>query len=504
MSGRLSKFQTIGFKYWKGMTKDNHLGAIFQRKPQLATNTMIELLAFRNGNTLESLVNRLPRKQFDNDEEFYWNVIGSSRRNIPLVEARDENGTPVTSDYSGNVGAGTARFELVFDEDWFALGEYIVGNLNEVYQFRILENPRKEGTRFVYPVELGGGNMDGVPAERLLPGERFSIEAAFVETELSRKVGDIRFSTPVAMRNEWSTVRIQHKVTGNELDKKMAVGLPIVKQTNGRYTHTVVDTWMYYVDFKLEEQFSEYKNNALVFGRSNRNKNGEYTNIGRSGGVIKTGAGLFEQMEVANTMHYNDFSLRLIEEALYQLSAAKLNFNERKFVLRTGERGAALFHKAVKEDVSGWLPFEIDNSSVKVIQKTSSELHQTALAAGYQFTEWRAPNGLVLSVEVDPFYDDPVRNKMKHYLGGPAMSYRFDIFDIGSMDQPNIQICEIKGKPEYRGYQAGMRNPFLGTSYNPYMSYDEDSAVIHKMAQLGIMVLDPTRTMSIIPNVLAG
>lgn len=504
MSGRLSKFQTIGFKSWKGMTKDNHLGAIFQRKPQLATNTMIELLAFRKGNTLESLLNRLPRKQFDNDEEFYWNVIGSSRRNIPLVEARDECGEKVDSNYEGMVGAGTASFELVFAEDWFALGEYIVGNLNEVYQFRIIENARMEGTNAVYKVELAGGNTDGVPAERLMPGERFSIEAAFVERELSRKVGDVRFSTPVAMRNEWSTVRIQHKVTGNMLDKKLAVGLPIVKQTNGRYTHTVVDTWMYYVDYKVEEQFSEYKNNAIVFGRSNRNKNGEYTNIGRSGGVIKTGAGLFEQMEVANTMYYNDFSLRLIENALYELSAAKLDFNERNFVMRTGERGAALFHKAIKEDVSGWLPFEIDSSSVGVIQKTNSPLHKNALAAGYQFTEWRAPNGLTLKVEVDPFYDDPVRNKMIHPLGGPAMSYRFDIFDIGTMDQPNIQICEIKGKPEFRGYQAGMRNPFLGTSSNNFMSYDEDSAVIHKMAQLGIMVLDPTRTMSIIPNILAG
>jgi hypothetical protein len=40
-----------------------------------------------------------------------------------------------------------------------------------------------------------------------------------------------------------------------------------------------------------------------------------------------------------------------------------------------------------------------------------------------------------------------------HPLGGVAMSYRFDIFDIGSMDQPNIFKCRIKGNPEYRGYQ---------------------------------------------------
>ena len=47
-----------------------------------------------------------------------------------------------------------------------------------------------EGSDAVYKVELAGGNVDGVPVERLLEGERFSIEAAFVERELSRKVGD--------------------------------------------------------------------------------------------------------------------------------------------------------------------------------------------------------------------------------------------------------------------------------------------------------------------------
>lgn len=65
-------------------------------------------------------------------------------------------------------------------------GEVILGNLNEVYQFRILGDPKFEGTNAVYTVELMGGNTAGVPAERLLAGERFSIEAAYVEKELSR------------------------------------------------------------------------------------------------------------------------------------------------------------------------------------------------------------------------------------------------------------------------------------------------------------------------------
>ena len=77
--------------------------------------------------------------------------------------------------------------------------EYIVGNLNEIYQFRILGDARLEGTNAVYKVELAGGNLEGVPSERLLAGERFSVEAAFVEKELSRKVGD-RLKTYVTLQ----------------------------------------------------------------------------------------------------------------------------------------------------------------------------------------------------------------------------------------------------------------------------------------------------------------
>ena len=379
--------------------------------------------------------------------------------------------------------------------------EFIVGNLNEVYQFRVLGDARMEGTNAVYKVELAGGNTDGVPAERLLAGERFSIEAAFVESELSRKVGDVRFAAPVGMRNEFSTVRIQHKVSGKMLNKKLAVGIPVYD--NGKLT--TMNMWMHYVDYEAECQFSDYKNNALAFGRSNRNGNGEYKNIGKSGGVIKTGAGLYEQMEVANTFYYNDFSLKLLEDALYELSAAKLGMKDRYFLIRTGERGAIQFHKAILQTISGWTQFVFNGDQLGIVEKTQSNLSNNALSAGFQFVEYKAPNGVRVKVDVDPYYDDPVRNKIQHPLGGPAFSYRYDIMDIGTMDQPNIFKCTIKGQPEYRGYQWGpFRNPFTGQTNNPYASYDEDSAVMHKLAHLGICVLDPTRTLSLIPAVLAA
>ena len=509
MAGTLHKFQMLGFNHWKGTTSDNHLGMIFQRAPQKASDLTVQLLAFNRGKTLDTLLSQFPQREFETDDEYIWNVIGSSRRNIPLVEARDENNTVVTEG-SANVGVGTAPFYLVFNEDWFADGEVIVGNLNQIYQFRILGNARMEGTNAVYKVELMGGNTSGCPSERLLAGERFSVEFAPVEREMSRKVGDIRFTSSVSMRNEWTTIRIQHKVAGNKLGRKVAFGIPMVHtDESGKQVHDVANMWMHYVDWEVEQQFSEYKNNAMAFGVFNRNSNGEYMNFGKSGNVIKTGDGLFAQSEVANTMYYNSTSgvMKLILDALYELSASKLPMNERTFLIKTGERGALLFNQEAKKTTSGWMPIGLGSvTNPPVFSKVQSPLNQNAVAYNdYQITEWYAPNGVHVKLDVDSFYDDPVRNKiLMPGTNAPAFSYRFDIWYLGNAEQPNIFKCKIKGENELRSYQWGLRNPFTGQMGNPYMSFDEDSAIIHRMANLGVCILDPTRTMSIIPAVLQG
>lgn len=505
MAGKLGKFQKQTFNHWKGTSKLNHLGGIFQLEPQKATNLMVQLLAWYKGKTLDTFLSQFPTKEFDSDDEYTWNVIGSALRNIPLVEARDLSGTVIDAEYATNVGVYGEPFYLVFAEDWFADGEVIVGELNEVYPIRVLGDGRNEGTNTIYKVELMGGITAGMPVEELLPGKRFSVEYAPVEKEFSRKVGDIRFASPVAMRNEFTTIRIQHKVSGAMLNRKVAFGIPVARETNGRYVKDVVNMWMHEVQWELEQQWNNYKNNVLAFGRSNRNLNGEYLNIGKSGEVIRMGAGLYEQMEVSNTLPYNTFSLKLIEDALYELSAAKLGLNERTFVIKTGERGAIQFHKAVLDTVSGWSAFQVNADAVGMIQKTNSALHSNALSAGFQFVEFKAPNGVTVKVDVDPYYDDPVRNKIQHPDGGPAFSYRYDIFDIGTMDQPNIFKCAVKGQNgDFTSYEWGLRNPYTGQMGNPNASHDEDSATIHKMTTTGVCVLDPTRTMSLIPAILVG
>jgi hypothetical protein len=307
------------------------------------------------------------------------------------------------------------------------------------------------------------------------------------------------------MRNEFSSIRMQHKVSGALINKKIAFGIPVEVPNNNGYTVKTYDMWMHYEQWVLEQQWNAAKNKLIAYGRSNRNKNGEYLDIGKSGEVIRMGAGLFQQMEVNNTDFYNNFSLKKIEDALYNLSAANLDMKDRVFILKTGERGAAQFHKAALDTISGWQAFTTNADQIGMVRKVNSPLHDNALSIGAQIVEFKAPNGVTVRVDVDPMYDDPVRNKIMHPNGGPAYSYRYDIFDIGTMDQPNIFKVGVKGQVgDYTSYEWGFRNPFTGKMGNEYMSHDEDSATIHKFTTTGVCVLDPTRTMSIIPAVLRG
>ena len=144
MPGQLGRFQMVGFQGWSStVTKQNHLGQIFQLQPQKATNLMVQLLALHRGKTYETFLSKYPTKEFEDDSEYTWDIIGSSRRNIPLVEARTADGTVVTKDMT--VGAGFEPFYLVFPEDWFGHGEILWGSLNEQYPVRVLsDNARFE------------------------------------------------------------------------------------------------------------------------------------------------------------------------------------------------------------------------------------------------------------------------------------------------------------------------------------------------------------------------
>ena len=144
----VGKFVMTKGKSWSGLTLKNHIGAIFGSRPQLVSKLTTVLLQQSGMKNLDTMLSMFPEKTLETSDDFVWKLVGSDERNIPLVEAR-YNGA-VVSEADSNIGQGRSNFELVFGEKWFSDVHVIAGNRPDVYQMRILEDPREEGGNYVY------------------------------------------------------------------------------------------------------------------------------------------------------------------------------------------------------------------------------------------------------------------------------------------------------------------------------------------------------------------
>ena len=501
----IAKYVMTKGKHWSGLTTRNHLGNIYQNKPQVASKITGVLLQSAGLKNLDTILSKYPVKYIDDEGDFTWKLVGAHERNIPLLKAElaSNPGVTVTNEVCG---AGRSEIFLFFPEKWFTDVHVIAGNKPDLYQYRILKEPEQVAVNeYKYTVEVWGGSetLLGVPAAELLAGEKFSIEGAPVERTMSIKGADINFSSPFTLKNTISQLRLEHTMPGNMINYKMNnndVLYANIESLDAAGKKQVTTVWQQEVFWRFEQHISRLKAYTTMFGKSNRAEDGEFLNTGKSGFKIEAGSGIREQMDVSNVVLYNSFSLAVLEDMLHNLSEGKLDFSERSFVLRTGERGAAQFSRAVDLDGSAWSKATAQNPAT--IRSASSPLHSNAFKAGYQFTEYEFANSIRVMVEVDPMYDDKVRNKIQHPLGGVAESYRYDILYMGSQEEPNIQKIAIKGMEDIRDYQAGFRNPFTGQVGGGNMGRMEDSATMTAYCMLGAMVKDPSRTASLVPTIL--
>ena len=496
----LGKFQMTEALNWSGITTKNHLGRMFGDKPQVFTKVMTAILAASGVNNLETVLNRYPVKRLENDDDYTWKLIGSDDRNIMLLYAYVTAGVVLTGSDTG-VGADGLPIHLVFAEKYFSDVNVIVGEKNEAYQLRVVEEPTKVADGWDYKVQLMGSSASGMPGSELVGGKRFSKEFSPVEDTMSLKGGEVHFTTPIDMRSSFTTLRMEHKVPGNMLGRKIGT---IIEGMDSNGNISSYTAWMQYAEWQFERQWAQEKARALMYARSNRNADGQYFDIGKSGFFIKQGAGIREQMEVSNTEFYNEFSVELLESMLNDLVEGKTDLNDREFLMRTGTRGATQFHKAITELGKGWYQLWPGNNP-QTIRQVKSDLHENAFSGGFQFTEYMAPNGIKVKLEVDSMYDDKVRNKILHPNGGVAESYRYDILYMGtqaSSSEPNIQRVETT-EGELRGYLQGMRNPFTGERNVQYMGTMEDSATYTRYCQLGACVIDPGKTATLLSSVQA-
>ena len=278
---QLNKYQMRpAFGWGPGVTQRKHVAEIFAKQPIMLNDVVVRAFTANNGYLFSTFLKEHTQvREFDSDEEYTWKLVGSTYKNIPLIEARKDDGSVVGAADTG-VGRAGSLIQLVFPEPYFADGEIIVGELNEYYQFRIIEDPIMEGSNAVYTVELMAGADEGCPGTRLLAGERFSWEFAPVESELSRRVGGIRKAVPTTMRNEWTTIRKGHKFTGAaNTQQRLDIDIPIEGiNAEGKQERRIIKSWFDNESWIFAQEWEREKERARFYSRSNRNINGNYYN----------------------------------------------------------------------------------------------------------------------------------------------------------------------------------------------------------------------------------
>jgi len=500
---QVSPFQVTEAKAMAGLVRNNHFHSLYEVAPQYAGKVMNKMLSNKYGSNIETYLDGLPSETFETDDDYFWKLQGDHNRNIELVSG-SWKGSTITSSTT-RVGANHMPFELTFPEKWFDEGHVIVGEKNEIYPIYIESVRRGAAEEWIYTCVSALSSPDGIPGSELTAGKLFSIEFSPVESTMSIRGTGIRRVTPIEFRNGFTTVRKENSIPGNMKSRKLATAFP-----DPRNDKAIV-SWIEYEDFILEYEFMEEKVKAMYYGRSNRDAEGRSYMTGPSQNEILIGAGLREMMEVSNVYSYTDFQLSTLENALLTLSEGKLGMDERVFMLRTGERGAKQFHEAAKAEATAWTQtgqsVVRDTNAGASYRPTSSPLHSQAYQGGFQFTEWLFANSIRVIVEVDHNYSDQVRHKINHPDGGKAESYRYDIFDIGTVQGlPNMQKAYVKGAEYIRGIEEGLRSPFSadsGTNYNK-MANRKDAWTVTLFCQFGVILRDPERTMSLIPNILSA
>lgn len=491
----ISPLQMTDASTWKGLTTDNHLGAIWQQAPQKASDMITKIQAANFGNNIDTMLAQFPTLEFEDDRDYTWELASPALDNVPLIECRID-GTAITA--TDEPGLNFTTFELVFGKDWFDDTQRIVGEKNEVYPILIIGEPVQEGSNFVYTCRLDtGDNNLFLPYDEAVAGKRFSGEFSPVERAFSEKGHQTHYKSNITMRNAFTQIRMMKKTPGNLKGRKM--GTAVMDANSGK----MFKVWQDYESYRFDFEFRQDINRMYMFGTHNRTEQGGYEISGKSGFKIKEGAGLRQQMEAANTEFYNTFSISDLTERLLDLSEGKIPGDRREFVMRTGERGAYLFHKALENNTQLYTPLFVND---RVYKAGAAQGMSTKMPLGYggQFVEYMGPNGIKVTLSVDSMYDNRDRNKLTHPDGGVAESYRFDIMDIGTNDgQPNIQKVGIAGMPIIHKYIAGLRNPFDPDGAVSAVGSAVDAWEEHKMFIGGVIVRDPSKTASFISNIQA-
>lgn len=439
ISQKISPLQVSYAKTWAGLTTENHLYAIYQAEPQLASSIVTEVFGQMQYMGLDNFLSKYPTKMMDTDAEYRWMLKGDDRKAIPIISFSATDAT--------RPGLNKTSFELTVAERYFEPSDFLIFDDRE-FGVRIMNDGYASGTNWTYTVmHMDPSDAFFIPAGLLSTGRKVSKQNNIVTNTLNKEYGGVQFTSHFEMRNDFSTHSKTYVVPGNMHDRPLLITM---KTPDGK----PVTVWTRWQEMVADFQWKKELNNHLMFSKSNKNSDGSYDMRGSNGFPIKQGAGLRQQISPSHKFYYNTFNLDYLFEVGQTLSINILPEDQREFLILTGERGMYQFSKAVENQVAIFQPLG-DPRRLGVGDGIND------LGFGGQYRQYMAYNGIKFTIMHMPEYDDIIDNRLEHPDGGYVENYRMTIMNIGtSKGEPNIQKLGVKGRTDLKWYVAGSTTPF--------------------------------------------
>ncbi len=475
----LNSLQLSQPKQWAGLTTENHLYAIYQNEPQLASSVVTEIFNRMGYMGLDNFLSKYPVKTFDHDGEFRWMLKGDERRAIRIVSFTSAANTAV-----GKPGLNQEIFQLELEERQFGVTDFLIFDDRE-FGVRIVDDGYSNGTNWVYNVQtMDGATGAFIPSQLLQAGRKVSRQHTTTTNTLGDEYSEPQFSSHFQMSNVFTDLSFSQTVAGNMYDRPILISMKVADGST-------VTTWTRWQDIVFEWQWRQMKANHLMYGKINRKDDGTYANKARNGYTVKQGASLRQQISPSYKFYYTTLTLDYLHEVAQNLSINILPEDQREFLILTGERGMFLFSKLIEDKVAVFQPMG-----------NPDRLTGSGNNLGFrgQYKTFEGYNGIKYTVMHMPQYDDVIDNRLKHPDGGYTENYRMTIMNIGTTNgEPNIQICKPKNADK-KWYVAGSTSPF-GPNYKGSGGSAIDGYQIYTKTSQAIMVKNPLACAELIPSV---
>jgi hypothetical protein len=473
--GRLQNQMVVKTMPWHAnMTELNHLGAALIAKPEVFEGKMTQLFTAQrySDNPLTKMLTGKAERT-TTSSKWEWQMKGASSRPLVVIE----NVEPTSTTQPGKF---KTTFKLKLDEDWFIPGDILhPGTSDKKYQVRIQTQPQRHGKGFIYEVRLMSDDSQlFLPLQYLKPGTQWAKLFSQYE-EAAEQSGSTQYSMPIQMESRMGRYRKQYKVTGDAAQEVLAVKM---QDSKGAYH----DSWIKYAEVEYWEQWYRELERGYWYSRSTD------TVMGANGRPIYSGPGVQELLEDSHQHKYSHLTATLVEEFLMDIFYSRIKPGKgRKIKGFTGEYGMMSFHRAIQDwqAKKGFIQI-VENT---FIQPTTSEYHENALSAGYQYTKYRMANGAELELIHNPLYDDREINfEIDPVTGFPVESQRITFLDLaGEGSGSNIELVN-KANSFKHVYIEGLQSPY-GPNVNKSASHSGDYYEMHVQKQCGVHIEDVSK-----------